>query len=162
MVSIYGKHFSNGSNEDTCRNGMTNKLAGTRPFLKKINLQSCHLLRLLFQTWLFAKKIGALPRRQLRFFVSLEVFSPGLICSFCSFLCSFLLSIVFIFVPSSFCSLFCSLPLCLFTYFLTSLIVFFSDLLSFHFSFPISLCWLILPYILLLLNLFSFYYSSSL
>ena len=42
-------------------------------------------------------------------------------------------------------------------YFLISLIVFFSNLLSFLFSFPITLFCLLLPYALLLFNLFSFY-----
>ena len=42
-------------------------------------------------------------------------------------------------------------------YFLISLIIFFSRLLSFLFSFPITLCCLLLPYALLLFNLLSFY-----
>ena len=46
-------------------------------------------------------------------------------------------------------------------YFLISLIVFFSNLLSFLFSFPINLFCLLLPDTLLLFNLFSFQQSSS-
>ena len=42
-------------------------------------------------------------------------------------------------------------------YILISLIVFFSNLLSFLFSFPITLFCLLLPYALFLFNLFSFY-----
>ena len=44
---------------------------------------------------------------------------------------------------------------------LISLIVFFSNLLSFLFSFPITLFCLLLPHNLLLFHLFSFYQSSS-
>ena len=40
-------------------------------------------------------------------------------------------------------------------------LVFFSILLSFHFSFPNTLFCLLLPYVLLLFNLFSFCFSSS-
>ena len=39
-------------------------------------------------------------------------------------------------------------------------LAFFSNLLSFDFSFPITLFCLLLPYVLLLLNLFSLYYLS--
>ena len=42
-------------------------------------------------------------------------------------------------------------------YFLISLMVFFSNLLSFLLSFPITLFCLLLPYALFLFNLFSFY-----
>ena len=57
---------------------------------------------------------------------------------------------------SSFYSLFYSVLFC----FLISF-VFFSNLLSFLFSFPITPFCLILPYVLLLFNLFSFCYFSS-
>ena len=58
----------------------------------------------------------------------------------------------YLFFLSSFCSFLCSFLLYL---------VFFSNLLSFHLSFPITLFCLLLPYVLLLFNLFSFYYLSS-
>ena len=44
-------------------------------------------------------------------------------------------------------------------YFLISLIILFSNLLSFRFSFPITLFCLLIPYVLLLFNLISFCYS---
>ena len=58
----------------------------------------------------------------------------------------------YLFFLSSFCSFLCSFLLYL---------VFFSNLLSFHLSFPITLFCQLLPYVLLLFNLFSFYYLSS-
>ena len=85
-------------------------------------------------------------------------FQNVVICFFCSFLCSFLLSIFF---PSYSYLLFFLFPV-LFSpsvyslYFLISLTVFFSNLLSFLFSFPITLFSLLLPYALFLFNLFSF------
>ena len=57
-----------------------------------------------------------------------------------------------LFFLSSFYSLLCSFLLYL---------AFFSNLLSFYFSFPITLFCLLLPYVLLLFNLFFFYYLSS-
>ena len=73
---------------------------------------------------------------------------------------SFLLCLVHpsIFSYSSFCSLFYSLPLCLFSvyYFLIYLIVFFSNLLSFLLSFPITLFCLLLSYVPVIFKLFPF------
>ena len=82
---------------------------------------------------------------------------------FCFFLlCSFLLVLFFsVFFPplylvlpsvlfrSSFCSV---LSFCVFTYFLVSLAVFFLNLLSFLFSFPMTLFCLLLTYFLFLFN----------
>ena len=82
---------------------------------------------------------------------------------FCFFLlCSFLLVLFFsvFFSPlylvlpsvlfrSSFCSV---LSFCVFTYFLVSLAVFFLNLLSFLFSFPMTLFCLLLTYFLFLFN----------
>ena len=94
------------------------------------------------------------------------LYSSGFISSFC-FLCYFLLSVLLILLSrailfySSVCSLLCSMfPPSLFIH-LISLIVFFSNLLSFLFSFPTTLFCLLLPSVLLLFNLFSFCYSSS-
>ena len=97
--------------------------------------------------------------------VSLEVFSPAQILLimqttairhsfFLSSLFSFFFTLEFknCFFLSSFGSFLCS-----FLFYL----VFFPNLLSFHFSFPITLFCLLLPYVLLLFNLFSFYYLSS-
>ena len=63
-------------------------------------------------------------------FIQSRISKSVVICSFCSFLCSFLLFFLFpvLFSPSVYSF-----------YFLISLIVFFSDLLSFLFSFPITL-----------------------
>ena len=78
---------------------------------------------------------------------------------------SCVLSTLYLFHPILFytllsipCSVFCFLPLFIF---LISLIAFFSNLLSFLFSFPIILfcVLLLLPYSLLLFHLFSFYIS---
>ena len=57
--------------------------------------------------------------------------------------------------------MFHSLPLCSFTYFLISFVVFFLNLLFFIFSFPITCFFLLLPFVLFLFNLFCFCYSSS-
>ena len=71
--------------------------------------------------------------------------------------CSFLLSIFSILLFSTLLSIPCSVfSLCLFTLFSELCIVFFSNLLSFLFSFPITLFSLLLPYALFLFNLFSF------
>ena len=80
-------------------------------------------------------------------FIQSRISKSVVICSFCSFLCSFLLFFLFpvLFSPSVYSF-----------YFLISLIVFFSNLLSFLFSFPINLFCLLLPDTLLLFNLFSF------
>ena len=91
-------------------------------------------------------------------------FQSVLICSFCSFLNSFLLSILFnilffsvlLYVPCSVLSLsiynlFSDLP-CLFVFFKSAILLF---------SFPITLFHLLLPWVLLLFNLLSFCYSSS-
>ena len=78
-----------------------------------------------------------------------SVLSCALFCSLsCPSFYSFLLGVLFsvLFSPSAYS-----------LYFLTSLIVFFSNLLSFLFSLPITLFCLLLPYVLLLSNLFSFY-----
>ena len=58
----------------------------------------------------------------------------------------------------SFCSLFCFLSLCLFTLCsdVSYCFLFKSAILSFLFSLPITLFCLLLPYVLLLFNLFSF------
>ena len=91
-------------------------------------------------------------------FIQSRISKSVVICSFCSFLLfssslsfpsySFLLFFLFLvlFSPSVYS-----------LYFLISLMVFFSNLLSFLFSFPITLFCLLLPYALLLFNLFSFY-----
>ena len=71
---------------------------------------------------------------------------------FLFFLFFFTLELKNCFFLSSFCSLLCSFLLYL---------VFFSNLLSFYFSFPITLFCLLLPCVLLLFNLFFFYYLSS-
>ena len=97
--------------------------------------------------------------------MSLEAFSPAQILLIVqttairhSFFLSSLFSIFFtlefkkLFFLSSFFSLLCSFLLYL---------AFFSNLLSFDFSFPITLFCLLLPYVLLLFNLFSLYYLSS-
>ena len=78
---------------------------------------------------------------------------------FCSFMCYFLLSIFSILYSFLLFFLFPVLfsPSVYSLYFLISLIVFFSNLLSFLFSFPITLFCLLLPYALFLFNLFSFY-----
>ena len=92
-------------------------------------------------------------------FIQSRISKSVVMCSFCSFLCSFLLSLSF---PSYSFLLFVLFPV-LFSpsvyslNFLISLIIFFSRLLSFLFSFPSTLCCLLLPYALLLFNLFSFY-----
>ena len=96
--------------------------------------------------------------------MSLEAFSPAQILLIVqttairhSFFLSSLFSIFFtlefkkLLFLSSFFSLLCSFLLYL---------AFFSNLLSFDFSFPITLFCLLLPYVLLLLNLFSLYYLS--
>ena len=94
-------------------------------------------------------------------FIQSRISKSVVMCSFCSFLCSFLLSLSLSFPSYSFL-LFVLFPV-LFSssvyslYFLISLIIFFSRLLSFLFSFPITLCCLLLPYALLLFSLFSFY-----
>ena len=74
----------------------------------------------------------------------------------CSFLCSFLFSILSILslFYFSFCSLFCFILPVYSLYLLMSLIVFFLNLLSFLF-FSLFLC-LLLPYVLLPFNPFSF------
>ena len=91
-------------------------------------------------------------------FIQSRISKSVVICSFCSFLLfssslsfpsySFLLFFLFLvlFSPSVYS-----------LYFLISLMVFFSNLLSFLFSFPITLFCLLLPYALLLFSLFSFY-----
>ena len=91
-------------------------------------------------------------------FIQSRISKSVVICSFCSFLLfssslsfpsySFLLFFLFLvlFSPSVYS-----------LYFLISLMVFFSNLLSFLFSFPITLFCLLLPYALFLFNLFSFY-----
>ena len=92
-------------------------------------------------------------------FIQSRISKSNVICCFCSLLCSFLLSILsivysfllFLLFHVLFSSSIYSL------YFLISLIVFFSNLLSFLFSFPITLFCLLLPYALFLFNLFSFY-----
>ena len=81
-------------------------------------------------------------------FIKSRISKSVVICSFFSALYPFHLTLFY----SSFYSLFCFLPLD----FLISLLVFFSNLLSF-FSFPITLCCLLLPHALLLFNMFSFY-----
>ena len=78
-----------------------------------------------------------------------------------------LLSVPSVFSWILFCSLSCpsfssfyylfSFPPVYPLYFLISLLVFFSNLLSFLFSLPITRFCLLLPYVLLLFNLFSFY-----
>ena len=118
--------------------------------------------------------------------VSLEVFSPAqilfivqtIVIRHSVFLYFFILEFrnLLLSVPSVlFCLLFCSLacpsfysfllfflfpvlfsPSVYSLYFLISLIIFFSNLLPFLFSFPITLFCLLLPYVLLLFNLFSF------
>ena len=90
-------------------------------------------------------------------FIQSRISKSVVICSFCSFLCSFLLSILSILLFSTLLSIPCSVfSLCLFTLFSELCIVFFSNLLSFLFSFPITLFSLLLPYALFLFNLFSF------
>ena len=90
-------------------------------------------------------------------FIQSRISKSVVICSFCSFL---FFSPLYLFHPtlfySSFYFLFCFLPVYS-VYFLISLMVFFSNLLSFLFSFPITLFCLLLPYALLLFSLFSFY-----
>ena len=75
---------------------------------------------------------------------------PVHISSFCPFVCSFLLSISFILLFSfAFLFAFCSVLLSVYShYFLISLTVFFSNLLSFLFFFPITLFCLFLLYVL--------------
>ena len=92
-------------------------------------------------------------------FIQSRISKSLVICFFCSFLCSFLLSIFSILYSFLLFFLFPVLfsPSVYSLYFLISLIVFFSNLLSFLFSFPITLFCLLLPYALLLFNLFSFY-----
>ena len=89
-------------------------------------------------------------------FIQSRISKSVVICSFCSFL---FFSPLYLFHPtlfySSFYFLFCFLPVYS-LYFLISL-VFFSNLLFFLFSFPNTLFCLLLPYALLLFNLFSFY-----
>ena len=70
--------------------------------------------------------------------------------------CSFLLSIFFILLFSTLLFLVLFSPSVYSLYFLISLMVFFSNLLSFLLSFPITLFCLLLPYALFLFNLFSF------
>ena len=60
---------------------------------------------------------------------------------------------------SSFCLLFCSLPVCLFTLFSDTTYCFIFRYIVLSFPFPITLFCLLLPYVLLLFNLFSFCYS---
>ena len=71
--------------------------------------------------------------------------------------CSFLLSIFFILLFSTLLFLVLFFPSVYSLSFLISLMVFFSNLLSFLLSFPITLFCLLLPYALFLFNLFSFY-----
>ena len=84
----------------------------------------------------------------LLFFPSFVPFCSLSYSSFYSFLLFFLFPVLF--SPSVYS-----------LYFLTSLIVFFSNLCAILLSFPITLFCLRLPYVLLLFNLFSFCYSSS-
>ena len=90
-------------------------------------------------------------------FIQSRISKSIVICSFCSFL---FFSPDYLFHPTLFYSFFYSLFFFLpvySLYFLIPLIVFFSNLLSFLFSFLITLLCLFLTYALLLFNLFSFY-----
>ena len=90
-------------------------------------------------------------------FIQPRISKSVITCSFCSFL---FFSPFYLFHPTLFyfLSIPCSVsPFVYSLYFLISLIVFFSNLLSFLFSFPITLFCLLLPYALFLFNLFSFY-----
>ena len=114
--------------------------------------KSCWLCRqLLYLTLFFISPLFSM-------FIQSRISKSVVICSFCSF-CVLFCSLSF---PSYSFLLFFLFPV-LFSpsvyslYFLIPLIVFFSNLLSFLFSFPITLFCRLLPYALLLFNLFSFY-----
>ena len=99
-------------------------------------------------------------------YTSLFFLSPLFLCFFNLEISDLLLSVPSVFSLILFCSLSCpsfssfyylfSFPPVYPLYFLISLLVFFSNLLSFLFSLPITRFCLLLPYVLLLFNLFYF------
>ena len=91
------------------------------------------------------------------YFSSFSMFIRSRISKLVVICCSFLLSIFFILLFSTLLFLVLFSPSVYSLYFLMSLMVFFSNLLSFLLPFPITLFCLLLPYALLLFNLFSFY-----
>ena len=145
--SIYAKRITSIDNE------IISRTPGN--FVAVLAVLHLFLLKYFPSTNLFDWMTTAIPHSDSIFyfssfsmFIQSRISKSVVICSFFSALYPFHLTLFY----SSFYSLFCFLPLD----FLMSLLVFFSNLLSF-FSFPVTLCCLLLPHALLLFNMFSFY-----
>ena len=138
----------------------------------------CYMLTLMCLLWFFTRVFwGIIPSTNLvdpegNSYTALSFFFLAFFYSF-SFWNLEISSYMFLLFCVLFCSLFCSffftllsdpcffLSLSVYSlYFLISLI-FFSNLLSFLFSFAITLFCVLLPYVPFLFNLFSFCYYSS-
>ena len=139
--SIYAKRITSIDNE------IISRTPGN--FVAVLAVLHLFLLKYFPSTNLFDWMTTAIPHSDSIFyfssfsmFIQSRISKSVVICSFCSFLCSFLLFFLFpvLFSPSVYSF-----------YFLISLIVFFSDLLSFLFSFPITL--------FCLFSLMLYYYS---